>query len=135
MAFLRIQRGVVRGKHKRNTVQVDAAWVADGKMFVNKKRAGEYLWRKLTNTLVDGLKPSGFDSRTVSKPTGHDPRLVQKTRANMVRRVYSHQGFWRVTVAEIWQSDHTSMEDALLGVNPIGVEPEAVSAGVVFVPQ
>ena len=40
-----------------------------------------------------------------------------------------------MTVENIWISDHATMLDALSGVNPIGVEPGKVEAGVVMVPQ
>ena len=134
MSFLRIQRGEVK-RNQRNTVQVNAAWVSDGKKFVTKKKAGEYLWRKLTNDLVDGRKPTDFDQRTVSAPSAHDPRHVAKREASVCRRVYRHGLLWRVTVADIWKSDHATMSDALAGIHPIGVEPGKVEAGVVIVPQ
>lgn len=134
MSFLRIQRGEVR-RNQRNTVRVDAAWVSDGRKFVSKRKAGEYLWRQLTNDLVDGVKPTDFDQRTVSAPSAHDPRHVERREPSVCRRVYRHGLLWRVTVENIWKSDHATMEDALCGVNPIGVEPGQVKAGVVVVPS
>ncbi len=133
MSFLRVQRGAVR-RNQRNTVRVDAAWVSDGRKFVSKKKAGEYLWRQLTGDLVDGEKPTDFDQRTVSAPSAHDPRHVEKREAGVCRRVYRHGLLWRVTVENVWKSDHATMEDALAGVNPIGVEPGTVEDGVVVVP-
>ena len=132
MSFLRIQRGEVK-RNQRNTVRINAAWVSDGKKFVTKKKAGEYLWRKLTNDLVDGDKPTDFDQRTVSAPSAHDPRHVEKREQGCCRRVYKHGLLWRVTVENIWKSDHATMEDALSGVNAIGVEMGERQHGVVVV--
>ena len=134
MSFLRIQRGTVK-RGQRNAVQVNAAWVSDGRKFVNKKKAGEYLWRKLTNDLVDGLKPTDFDQRTVSAPSAHDPRHVEKREVGRCRRVYRHGLLWRVTVENIWRSDHATMSDALAGINAIGVEMGERQRGVVVVPK
>lgn len=118
MAFLRMDRGIVRGKR-----------------FATRKKAAEYVFRAWKGGFVDGDKPTNFDQRTVSPPRAHDPNHADKRKPGVVRRVYLHQGLWRVTVADIWQSDHTTMNDALAGVNSIGVEPGRIKAGVVIVPQ
>lgn len=117
MSFLRVNRGIVRGKR-----------------FATRKKAGEYVYRSL-HGFVDGTKPTNFDQRTVVPPTAHDPRHVEKRESGLVRRVYRHGVLWRVTVENIWKSDHMSMEDALAGVRAIGIEPGQVKAGVVYLPQ
>ena len=118
MSFLRLDRGIVRGKK-----------------FATRKKAGEYVYRSAFGGFVDGDKPTDFDQRTVSAPRAHDPRHVEKRDSGVCRRVYKHGLLWRVTVEDIWKSDHATMEDALAGTNAIGVEPGTVEAGVVVVPQ
>ena len=118
MSFLRMDRGIVRGKK-----------------FATRKKAGEYVYRSAFGKLIDGDKPTDFDQRTVSQPSAHDPRHVVKREVGRCRRVYKHGLLWRVTVENIWQSDHATMEDALSGVNPIGVEPGEVEKAVVYLSQ
>ena len=149
MAFLRISRGVVRGKK-----------------FTTRKSAAEYLYRLNTNTLAcsEGGGTCGFAhnyyeckrgkyaqkngqasaGRVIGVESGIDwdtspvnviPRKFKPAVAGVMRRVYRHGLLWRVTVENIWQSDHATMEDALSGINAIGVEPEPKRDGVVFVPQ
>ena len=124
MAFLRIARGIVRGKR-----------------FTTRRKAAEYLYRVSSGTLkcADGGGKLGlmyrpeFDApNPLAKPS---ERKFRPAMGGACRRVYSHGKLWRVTVNEIWQSDHANMEDALLGVRPIGVEPGVVGKGVVYVPQ
>ena len=148
MAFLRISRGVVRGKHLvRETVvyngrkfTVENYKRCNGKL-VSRKRAAEYLWRLETNTLAcsDGGGKCGlafmpeFDTPLpLVEPV---PRKFTPAPSGVMRRVYRHGLLWRVTVENIWQSDHATMEDALSGTNAIGVEPGKIKAGVVIVPQ
>lgn len=116
MSFLRMDRGIVRGKK-----------------FATRKKAGEYVYRSAFGGFVDGDRATDFDQRSVSQPTAHGPRHVEKRDSGVCRRVYPHKGMWRVTVEDIWQSDHVSMEDALAGVRAIGIEPGQVKAGVVVV--
>ena len=117
MSFLRMDRGIVRGKR-----------------FATRKKASEYVYRSM-HGFVDGDKPTDFDQRTVTSPRAHDPRHVAKREASVCRRVYRHGLLWRVTVADIWKSDHATCEDALAGVNPIGVEPGEVEEAVVYLQQ
>ena len=122
MSFLRTDRGIVRGKK-----------------FATRKKASEYVYRSM-HGFVDGDKPTDFDQRTVTSPRAHDPRHVAKRETGVCRRVYRHGPpsgpvLWRVTVADIWKSDHATMSDALAGVNPIGVEPGEVEEAVVYLQQ
>ena len=114
MSFLRMDRGIVRGKR-----------------FASRKKAAEYVFRS-KDGFVDGQKPTNFDQRSISPPRAHDPnKPCQGDYENgPVRRVYRHGLLWRVTVADIWQSDHATMDDALAGVNPIGVEPGTIAPNV-----
>ena len=123
MSFLRTDRGIVRGKR-----------------FATRKKAGEYVYRLGFGKLIDGDKPTDFDQRTVTAPRAHDPRHVENSIAVLAkheqgrcRRVYKHGLLWRVTVENIWKSDHATMEDALSGVNAIGVEMGERQHGVVVV--
>lgn len=110
--------------------------IVRGKRFATRKKAGEYVYRSAFGEFIDGDKPTNFDQRSVSPPRAHDPRHVEKcVSQGVVRRVYRHGLLWRVTVEDIWKSDHVSMEDAVTGINPIGIEPGEVKAGVVIVPQ
>lgn len=133
MSFLRVQRGIVRGKK-----------------FATRKRAAEYLHRVNSGTLrcADGggtcglLRAVSFDNGVTITPEfeEHNPLVNAKPRKHRpaqggaCRRVYLHGNLWRVTVENIWQSDHATMEDALAGVNSIGIEPGEVKAGLVVVP-
>ena len=119
MSFLRVDRGIVRGKK-----------------FATRNKASEYVYRSLgIGKLIDGDKPTDFDQRTVTAPRAHDPRHVAKRETGVCRRVYRHGLLWRVTVENIWVSDHASMEDALSGANPIGVEPGTIAKGIIVVPK
>ena len=149
MSFLRVDRGIVRGKK-----------------FATRKSAAEFLYRLNTDTLKcsDGGGTCGLAlsysecergrypqkngqasaGRVVSVENGNQgdtslcdpkPRKFQRAPGGTCRRVYRHGLLWRVTVENIWVSDHASMEDALAGANPIGVEPGQVKAGVIVVPQ
>ena len=119
MSVLRVARGIVRGKK-----------------FATRKKASEYVYRSLgIGKLIDGDKPTDFDQHSVTAPRAHDPRHVEKRATGRCRRVYRHGLLWRVTVENIWISDHATMSDALDGVNPIGVEPGKVAKAVVYLPQ
>ncbi len=124
MSFLRISRGVVRGKK-----------------FVSRKRAAEYLYRLDTNTLAcsEGGGKCGLafmpEFDTPNPLVEPIPRKFTPAPSGVCRRVYRHQGLWRVTVEGIWKSDHATMSDALGGTNPIGVEPGTVEKAVVYLPQ
>ena len=64
-----------------------------------------------------------------------EPQKFRPALSGACRRVYKHGLLWRVTVEDVWVSDHATMEDALAGKCPIGIEPGKVKAGVVIVPQ
>ena len=114
---------------------------AKGKKLVSRKRLGEYLWRINSDTLEcsDGGGKCGLAFKaefdTPNPLVNPKPRKFTPAPSGVCRRVYRHGLLWRVTVENIWKSDHATMSDALDGVNPIGVEPGKVEAGVVVVPQ
>jgi len=112
MSFLRMDRGIVRGKR-----------------FASRKKAGEYVFREFGGTFIDGNTPRELRS---FRATGKASMKVDHVSegSGPCRRVYRHGLLWRVTVADIWQSDHASMDDALEGVNPIGVEPGTIAPNV-----
>jgi len=117
MSFLRTDRGIVRGKR-----------------FASRKKAGEFVFREFSGGFTDGNTPRELRSfRASGKASMKVDRVSEGS--GPCRRVYRHGLLWRVTVADIWQSDHASMDDALAGVNPIGVEPGEVMPGVVVVPS
>ena len=111
MSFLRMDRGIVRGKR-----------------FASRKKAAEYVFRSAKG-FIDGNTPRELRS---FRATGKASMKVDHVSegSGPCRRVYRHGLLWRVTVADIWQSDHANMDDALAGVNPIGVEPGTIAPNV-----
>lgn len=141
MSFLRIKRGVMGGKElvRETVVYGGCKFTVENykpckAKFVTRKKAGIYVYRS-KNGFCESSKPTDFDQRTVSQPSAHDPRHVEKRDSGICRRVYRHGLLWRVTVGDIWKSDHATCEDALAGINPIGVEPGTIEKGIIVVPK